>query len=338
METPKATVTLPRLGWISLAAAGAAALTLASGCGSLPKDELEARLLELPKNRPLAELGLRRGSFGGGGEFVYASATATDREEAALPVVLVHATPSTLFSWSELIAGNDEFAGLAAQRDVYALEVVGHGVAPEVGGEHTFERCANYVADAVRALGLERVHLVGHSYGGEFCWRAALNAPELFASLTLMSSSGWERRDGDWLPEEEVMRNNPLAKLGWRLNSVERIETALEPHYREIPPDRAEEVFLVCSNADNWKAMVDLARDENGEREGELEAIAVPTLVLWGADDVAYPLEVYGQRFDAAIPESELVVLETTGHYAHEERPAAVSAELERFFTEQEAR
>ena len=43
---------------------------------------------------------------------------------------------------------------------------------------------------------LERVHLVGSSYGGEFVWRAALNDPDLVAGLVLIDSSGYERREG----------------------------------------------------------------------------------------------------------------------------------------------
>ena len=43
--------------------------------------------------------------------------------------------------------------------------------------------------------------------------------------------------------------------------------------------------------------MVDLARDENGEREHELSQLEPPTLLLWGADDIAYTLDHYAQRF-----------------------------------------
>ena len=202
---------------------------------------------------------------------------------------------------------------------------------------YTFQRCADVVVAAVRALDLEPAHLVGSSYGGEFVWRAALDAPELFASVTLIDSSGFPRADGDWLPEEVEMRENGLAGFGWLINSRERIETALAPHFAEIPPDRVEEFFLVCENAHNWNAMVDLARDENGERAGELGQLELPTLVLWGADDLAYPLDRYGARFAREIPGSRLVALPETGHYPHEERPREVIEILERHFAEVEA-
>ena len=129
------------------------------------------------------------------------------------------------------------------------------------------------------------------------------------------------------------MRENSLAKIGWMLNSRERIETALTPHFDGIPPDRTEEFFLVCENSTNWKAMIDLARDENGDREAELADLNAPTLVLWGEGDVAYPLEIYGKRFARDIPGAELVVLPDTGHYPHEQRPAEVLRAMESFFS-----
>ena len=78
--------------------------------------------------------------------------------------------------------------------------------------------------------------------------------------------------------------------------------------------------------------MIDLARDENGEREGELGQLTRPTLLLWGEEDIAYTLDHYGQRFEAAIPGAKLVALPETGHYPHEERPAEVVRVLDDFF------
>jgi pimeloyl-ACP methyl ester carboxylesterase len=334
-----------RAAWIAgllAAAAGLAAAT--TGCSSLSKADMEARLLELDKNAPARAVGLTRLStpisLDGevvADEIVYLHAPrAADAPPGTLPIVLIHGTPSTLFAWTDLTFGGLDFEGLRAQRDVYAIEVAGHGIAPGDAGPYGFERCARFAGEVVKALGLERFHVVGSSYGGEFAWRLALNEPDRVASLVLLDSSGYERRDEDWLSEEVVMRENSLAGLGWLLNSRDRIESALAPHFREIPPDRVEEFFLVCENRHNWGAMVDLARDENGSRQGDLRGLRAPTLLLWGADDLAYPPEVYARRFADDIPDAELIVLEGTGHYPHDERPADVIHALNRFFADQE--
>lgn len=341
MKIPSKEAPRRRFGCVMGLMALIASPLVIGSCGSMAKAELEGRLEALGKNAPVrslqrlkfeADLGDGLRDF----ELVYHHASGTDAESSsAAPIVLVHGTPSTLFSWSELIhgtAGSSGSSGLAASHDVYAIEVIGHGIAPGEVSPVTFERCARFVSAAIRALGLERVHLVGSSYGGEFVWRAALNEPDLIESVVLIDSSGVRRREADWLPEELAMRDNPLAKLGWLINDRDRIEAALAPHFREIPPDRVEEFFLVCDNASNWKSMVDLARDENGEREAELPELTASVLLLWGADDVAYTPDYYAQRFLDLLPNARLVALPETGHYPHEERPAEVVATLNAFF------
>jgi len=320
-------------------AVGAGAAALLAGCASMSKTEIRERLLALEVNRAVAETGLTTLEFeadlGDGAathELVHLFVPAAN-DTGLPPVVLVHGTPDTLFAWTPLIFGEGGEPGLAAERDVYAIEVIGHGIAPgRVRGATTFEHCARFVNAAVRALDIEPAHVVGNSYGGEFAWRAVLNDPTRFASLTLIDSSGYARRDGEFLPEEREMRENGLAGIGYLVNSRERIETALAPHYDTIPEGRIEEVFLVCENSVNWNAMVDLVRDEEGHRQDEIANISVPTLVVWGEDDLAYDPERFARAFADDIPNAELVTFADTGHYPHESRRAEFLARLETFY------
>ncbi len=108
---------------------------LVSACGSMSKDTMETKLAALGKNQPLVERGLRRlpivCDLGAGPvdlELVHSFVPATAPRPGAAPVVLVHGTPGTLFNWTEVILGVGSFPGLAADRDVYALEMLGHGL------------------------------------------------------------------------------------------------------------------------------------------------------------------------------------------------------------------
>ncbi|MBK8979040.1 MAG: alpha/beta hydrolase [Planctomycetes bacterium] len=320
--------------------------------GSVPsKDTIEGRLLGLDKNAPFRAVGLQRrelevaagkadGTADGTGnaatgELTYVhvprrAGVADPLPADAPPIVLVHPTPHTLFTWSEVLFGP---GGLAGRCDVYALEIVGHGVTrtpwPKGGG---FQTGADWIAAALRALGLRDVCLVGQSYGGEFAWRCALDHPDLVGRLVLIDSSGYPRADGDWLPEEVVMRQNALASIGYALNARERVRGALQVHFRApVPADRVEEVFQVCESADSWRAMIDLVRDENGTRHAELIGLRQPTLVIWGQQDHAYAVERYGRRFAADIPDARLVTIAECGHYPQEERPAEVAAAIAAF-------
>ena len=330
-----------RGAWVGLSAVGIAIAGLTGmGCSSLGKAELRERVLGIQKNHVIREAGLSEGRLtwaGPQGEeelpFLYLDAKSPNPLAAERrPVVLVHGTPSTLTSWSRLIYGTNESPGLLAERDVIAIEVVGHGFAPGSTRPRGFDDCASFVAAAVRALDIGPVHMAGSSYGGEFVWRAAADNPDLIAGMVLMDSSGYVRRDEDWLSEEIVMRENSLASIGWLLNARDRVESALAPHFRELPPDVVEEFFLVCENKQNWKAMIDLVRDENGTRQGDIASIEAPTLLIWGEEDLAYPPDHYAARFDADLPNSELLIVPDAGHYPYEEQPAQVIDAMNRFF------
>ena len=335
-----------RGAWVGLSAVGIAIAGLTGmGCSSLGKAELRERVLGIQKNHVIREAGLSEGRLtwaGPQGEeelpFLYLDAKSPNPLAAERrPVVLVHGTPSTLTSWSRLIYGTNESPGLLAERDVIAIEVVGHGFAPGSTRPRGFDDCASFVAAAVRALDIGPVHMAGSSYGGEFVWRCAADNPDLFTSVVLFDASGYERREQDWLSEETAMRENPLAGIGWMVNSLDRVTSALEPHFETVPDGYAEEFFLVCENKQNWKVMIDLARDENGTRSGDIAGIQTPTLLVWGAEDLAYPPEVYASRFDADLPNSELLVLPDTGHYPFEERPNQVLEAMGSFFLRAEA-
>lgn len=311
---------------LALAAVGAV------GCRAMDKSEIEARLLALPKNAPVAELGLTRSTL----------SLEVDGETREMElvryglgqprVVLVHGTPGSLFTWSELVFGRDGAPGLGADVGLLALEVVGHGIQPDTLDPLTFQRAADFVGAALAALDLRDVCLVGHSYGGEFVWRAALDHPERVSRVVLIDSAGYPRRDDEWLPEERKMREWSIATWGWLFNSRERVRPALQPHFQEpVSDERLEEMYLVCNHRGNWRAMVQLARDENGTRSGELTGLTQPTLLVWGANDIAYPVERFARQFERDIPNARLVLIEDTGHYPHEERPAAVADALREF-------
>ena len=324
-----------RLGLILLVLAG-----LGFGaCGSMSKARIEEQVRSLPSNALPASarlvqadldlvLGGRENSFDVRWLEIPANAGAAGEP----PLVLIHGTPGTLFTWTPILFGE---SGLAGSRPIYALEVIGHGFARDRYRPYSFASCGRYVAAWLRGQGLQGVDLVGHSYGGEICLEVALEQPELVGRLVLMNSSGIQRRDDEFLPEEVKMREWSVARFGYLLNSAERVELALEPHFREpVRGDFLQEITLSCEASENWRAMVALCRDENGNRQSDLGQVGQPTLLLWGAEDIAYPVDRFAKAFEEAIPDARLAVIEGAGHYPFEERPAETAAALLAFLEE----
>jgi|GEM_PF-383116 len=306
---------------------------LSTGCVSMKKQEIETRLTALPKNTIVRENGLQRRTTTvklenepWEVEYTWTHWTARDKTRAARgSIVLVHGTPASLFNWSAMLASPAGRAMLETT-DVYALDVIGHGVSKTKAPRYTFQICADSVRGFLEMLDLRDVTIVGQSYGGEFAWRVALDAPDRVTKLVLIDSSGYRRGDGEWLPEEEKLRNWPGAGFGYLLNSRDRLRPVLQLHFAvPITDDQLEEMFTCCENADNWRAMTQLCRDENGTREHEIAQIRQSTLLVWGANDIAYTVEKCGRRFARDIAGSSLVVVPAAGHYPHEEQANAVA-------------
>lgn len=313
----------------------AAAVVAAGGCASMDHAEIGRRLLAIEKNAPLRgavqerevecvldgvkTLGLQRWTRFG--------------DPDGPKVVLVHGTPSSMVTWTEVVHGSGGKPGLAATCDVWTPEIVGHGTCPTTLDACTFQACADWLSSFLDMHDLRDATLVGQSYGGEFAWRCALDRPDRVSRLVLMSSAGLPRMDGEWLPEEVKMREwGFLAYIGWMLNSPERVAPALQLHFQSpLPAWRVDEVCLSVSNRHNWRAMVDLARDEEGHRAAELGSIRQPTLLLWGEKDVAYRPERFAVGFRDAIPGSTLLLAPGSGHYPQEEVPQFVVDALAAF-------
>ena len=140
------------------------------------------------------------------------------------------------------------------------------------------------------------------------------------------------RSDEEFLPEEVKMREWSVARLGYLLNSEDRVAFALDPHFDGAADDgRVHEVFLGLENRTNWGAMIDLVRDENGERADDLGRIAAPALLVFGELDQAYSPTTFGAEFERRIPDARLEVIEGAGHYPHEQEPATVARLLLEF-------
>ncbi len=316
----------------------------APGCCSMNKTKIEERLLALPKNAPIKAGGLQSKTAdvsiaGARVQAEYSWHHAGSAGPGRPTIVLVHGTPSSFVTWSEVIYGRAldardgaTFDGLARDADVYALQMLGAGSTKTEIPKYSFQACADWIGGFLDALDLKDVTLVGNSYGGEMVWRCALDKKDRVSRVVLMSSSGFARKDGEWLPEEVKMREMSLAKIGWLLSSRDKVRGALQPHFQTpVADQRVEEIYLVCANSDNWCCMIDLARDENGTRSGELSTMTQPALLMWGEKDIAYPTERFARLFEKSIRGSKLVIVPGSGHYPQEEQPAFVADRIRAF-------
>ncbi|WP_190130309.1 alpha/beta fold hydrolase [Streptomyces mashuensis] len=134
---------------------------------------------------PVAETDVET-SFGTTHVYRYEPADPAARDRT--PVVLVHGAGSCSAMWYP------NTPALSADRPVYALDTPGDpGRSTQREAIHQPERAAQWLDEALAGLGLDRVHLVGTSYGGWLVLNQAHRRPGRLASVTLLDPGGLEK-------------------------------------------------------------------------------------------------------------------------------------------------
>jgi pimeloyl-ACP methyl ester carboxylesterase len=163
---------------------------------------------------------------------------------------------------------------------------------------------AMYYLDFLDGLGIDKVHLVGHSLGGWTAAELAVRSCARLASLTLLAPAGLRIKgilSGDlfmWGPEEAV-RN-----VYYDQSIAERI-LAL--------PVSDDDADIALTNRFTSAKLGWEPRWYSPSLERWLHRISVPTLVLWGAEDKIFPKD-YAARWGAGIPNSTIEIIPQCGH------------------------
>lgn len=165
------------------------------------------------------------------------------------------------------------------------------------------------------AAGAERAHLVGRSLGGAVAQQVAITAPERVASLTLIMTNSRsivadiapatiERVAGEVLVDGEDYVARQLRAAGANALSCDFDEARITAEaglawQRGVYPGAIARHFAVAISMPDLRA--------------GLSRLAVPTVVIHGAQDRTIPL-AYAQETAAAIPGARLVVIDDMGH------------------------
>lgn len=180
---------------------------------------------------------------------------------------------------------------------------------------------AFFYLDFLVALGLERVHLVGHSLGGWTAAEIAIRDTARLESLTLMAPAGVASPDepfGDiflWSFEEHT-RNSFF--------DTEMVEARLKAL-------ATADLDIMLQNRAAAARLTWTPRLHNPQLPFWLHRIDVPTLFVWGMEDRICPYSCHGP-FQRCIPGAEMFALPRTGHALHTERFAEVAQRLDQFF------
>ncbi len=255
-----------------------------------------------------------------------------------LPLVLLHGDSASALDWSWVLPT------LGATHRVYAPDFPGFGESAKPSLDYSPEFLRQFLVDFIDALGIERAVLVGNSLGGLVSLRFALSRPEQVAALVLVDSSGLGYSVTPALSQLTL----PLygeAAISWcqtPLGAKQRswLRTSLLfAHPSQVPDVWLAEQERMAQMPGFLQATVSSLRAQVnvfGQRQVLLDSLGqlqMPTLVVWGTDDLVFPKE-QAQDAVSRLQQGYLAFIPDCGHLPHIERPELFSAELSKFLNE----
>ncbi|MCG7594469.1 alpha/beta fold hydrolase [Mycobacterium sp. PSTR-4-N] len=263
-------------------------------------------------------------------------------------VILLHGFGSFWWSWRH------QLRGLSGAR-VVAVDLRGYGGSDKPPRGYDGWTLAGDTAGLVRALGHNTATLVGHADGGLVCWATAVLHPRVVHAIAVVSSphpaalraSTVRRRDqGRALLPSMLRYQLPMwpERVLTRHDGVEleRIVRARSSARWQAGDDFAETMPLLrraiqipsaahsALEYQRWAVRSQLRSEGRRFMRSMKRPIAVPVLHLRGDTD-PYVLADPVYRTQNFAPHGRYVSVDGAGHFAHEEAPAAVNAQLERF-------
>ncbi|MDH4022825.1 MAG: alpha/beta hydrolase [Gammaproteobacteria bacterium] len=271
-------------------------------------------------------------------------------------IVLVHGgQPDPISPTAEFWRQN--VPDLATSFRVIAFDMLGCGLTdnPRTPEDylHYYERLPLHLYGLIRALGLTRVHLVGHSQGGWPALRVALDHPEIVRSVTSVDTvlapfagASGNKAVGRFAyllmhgtpPEgptvESLMREQLLAAETWNNLSWRRTEERLE--FARLPKlGEARRALQAVRMSPGHPAFRELRQQALADLEaGQLK---VPHLLVWGFQDPLAPFDL-GLEFLKIASHSpaptQLVVINQSGHSPQLEHPGQFNAAVLSFVSQ----
>jgi pyruvate dehydrogenase E2 component (dihydrolipoamide acetyltransferase) len=238
----------------------------------------------------------------------------------ATPIVLVHGFGADLNGWMFTQPT------LAESHRTVALDLPGHGGSTkQLDKALDAESFAANIDRAFAVLGIERVHLVGHSMGGAIALVFALWQPDRVASLTLIASAGLgpeinadfiggfvraqRRREMQevlsLLVHDPALVSRAMIEDVLRYKRLDGVQTTLEAIAAEWFPGGIQRVGLAAT----------------------LEGLRMPVQLIWGRDDRIIPV-AHAEALAGRLP---VHILDAAGHLPHMEKSGEVNRLIARF-------
>jgi 2-hydroxymuconate-semialdehyde hydrolase len=252
---------------------------------------------------------------------------------SGFPVLLIHGSGPGVSAWANWRLVMPK---LAEKSRVIAPDMVGFGFTERPQGyTYSLDNWVQHALGLLDALGLDKVDLVGNSFGGALSLALTIRYPQRVRRLVLMGSAGVHFEitpglDAVWgyTPSFENMRKI-MDLFAWNRNLVN--DELAELRYRASIRPGFQESFAAMFPAPRQRWVDALASPEEAIR-----AIPHETLIIHGREDRIIPLET-SLKLSQLISRAQLHVFGRCGHWTQIEHADRFARLVSDFFAEASA-
>ncbi len=202
---------------------------------------------------------------------------------------------------------------------IVRLDLPGFGQTELPPKDWSLDDYIEFVRSFIEKININPEYIVGHSFGGRIILKALAQKRLSAKKIVLIASAGVSR-----VNQARNMVFNLIAKSG-KLLAVIPPFSLLRKKMREKLYAFAGSDYLSSSSLSSIFLKVISEDLSNLVKE-----VAVPTLLIWGADDKSTPL-ADAKFLSGSMKQAQLRVFENRGHYVHQQEPEAVTELIKEF-------
>lgn len=241
-------------------------------------------------------------------------------------VLLLHGLGCDHTTWEPVIES------LSRRYTVIAPDLLGHGQSDKPRADYTLGGYANGMRDLLTVLGIEKVTVIGHSFGGGVAMQFAYQFPERTERLMLVASGGLGPEVSPairaistpgfhqvmgllTLPgvrHAGIAGMRGLARRPWKL--TRDLDEVAEIYDTFKDPRARHAIRHVVRAVVDWRGQIVTMADRAYLTE------AMPMSVVWGRDDRVIPVR-HANTAARLAPNARVEVIPGAGHFPHKDHP-----------------